>query len=148
MLLEALVGMLIFSIGILAMIGMQAVSIKNTAAATYRSEASYLANQVLSMMWADQANLGSYSLNAGNNGCTSGAVGAAGNANLAAWLQNDVARLPGAAASGVAGWQQQIVIGAGNTVTVTMCWKSPGETLMDAANNPTAHNFVATAQIN
>lgn len=139
MLLEALVGLLIFSIGILAMVGMQAASIKNTAAATYRSEASYLANQVISFMWADKANLASYSLNANAALCASG-VGGSNNPTLAAWLQNDVARLPGVAASGVTGLQQKIEIAAGNQVTVTMCWKSPEE--------PSPHNFVAAAQIN
>jgi len=44
MLLEALVGILIFSIGILAMLGMQAVGMRNTIDSKYRSEAAYLAN--------------------------------------------------------------------------------------------------------
>lgn len=140
MLLEALVGLLIFSIGILGMVGMQAASIQNSAAATYRSEASYLTNQIISTMWADKDNLASYALNAGNTGCTQGSSNA-GNANLTSWLQNDVVRLPGAAAaSGVTGWQQQVVIGTSGVVTVTVCWQSPKDT--------TSHNFVATAQIN
>ena len=45
MLIEALIGILIFSIGILALIGMQAAAIRNTADARYRSEASFLANR-------------------------------------------------------------------------------------------------------
>lgn len=143
MLLEALVGMLIFSVGILGMVGMQAASIQNTASAGYRTEASYLANQIISVMWADKSNLATYALNAGNAGCVKGSSNA-GNANLVDWLRNDVVKLPGAAAaSGVTGWQQQIVIGAGNIVTVTMCWQNPE----DARTNNT-HNFVAKAQIN
>lgn len=134
MLLEALVGMLIFSIGILGMVGMQSASIQNSAAATYRSEASYLANQIISTMWADKDNLASYALNAGNARCAAGAS-AGGNANEIAWLQNDVARLPNSASL-----QQQIQIGAGNLVTVTLCWQGP--------KDPSPHNFVATAQIN
>jgi type IV pilus assembly protein PilV len=60
MLIEALVGILIFSIGILALIGMQGAAIKNTTDARYRSEASALASQIIGQMWVDIANLPSY----------------------------------------------------------------------------------------
>lgn len=141
MLLEALVGLLIFSIGILGLVGLQATSIQNSAAATYRTEASYLANQMIGTMWTDKDNLASYALNSGNNGCALGASNG-GNDNVINWLKNDVARLPGntAAASGVQGYQQKIEIAAGNQVTVTVCWKSPKDI------GP--HNFIAKAQIN
>lgn len=59
-LLEALIAILIFSMGILAVIGLQAASIKNTNDAKYRAEASYLANQIIGKMWVDTA-WGSYS---------------------------------------------------------------------------------------
>jgi type IV pilus assembly protein PilV len=141
MLLEALVGVLIFSIGILGMVSMQATAIQNSAAATYRTEASYLANQIIGTMWADRANLASYSLNSGGALCAAGASNT-NYASVFAWLQNDVVRLPGnaLAASGVQGFQQKIEIGANNLVTVTLCWKGPKDTA--------PHNFVATAQIN
>ena len=51
MLIEALVGILIFSIGILAIMGMQAISIKSTIEAKYRTEASFLANQTKLLSW-------------------------------------------------------------------------------------------------
>jgi type IV pilus assembly protein PilV len=54
MLIEALIGILIFSIGILALIGMQATAIKNTTDARYRSEAAFLANQIIGQMWVDR----------------------------------------------------------------------------------------------
>jgi type IV pilus assembly protein PilV len=141
MLLEALVGVLIFSIGILGMVSMQATAIQNSSSATYRTEASYLANQIIGTMWADKGNLASYALNANATACAAG--GAASNyTNVSNWLSNDVVSLPGntLAASGVQGLNNQIVIGANNLVTVTLCWKSPKDI------NP--HNFVATAQIN
>jgi type IV pilus assembly protein PilV len=55
MLLEALISILIFSIGILAIIGLQASSIKMSSDAKYRSDASMLANQLISLMWTDVA---------------------------------------------------------------------------------------------
>lgn len=59
-LLEALIAILIFSMGILAVVGLQAASIKNTTDAKYRADASYVANQVLGGMWVGSGNLGDY----------------------------------------------------------------------------------------
>lgn len=59
-LLEALVGILIFSIGVLSLVGLQATSIKLTTDAKDRTDASLLADQVISRMWVDQGNLASY----------------------------------------------------------------------------------------
>lgn len=67
MLIEALIGILIFSIGILALIGMQATAIKNTTDARYRSEAAFLANQIIGQMWVDLPNLGRYDHDDGGN---------------------------------------------------------------------------------
>jgi type IV pilus assembly protein PilV len=60
MLIEALVAILIFSVGVLAIVGLQAAMIKNTAESKYRSEASYIAQKRIGEMWADPANLASY----------------------------------------------------------------------------------------
>ena len=43
-LLEALIGILIFSVGILALVGMQALAIKHMSDAKYRSDAAFFAN--------------------------------------------------------------------------------------------------------
>ncbi len=59
-LIEALVGVLIFSIGILAIIGMQAFAVEQVADAKYRLDASMIANQQIGRMWVDQANLANY----------------------------------------------------------------------------------------
>ncbi len=61
-LLEALFAILIFSIGLLALVALQAVSIKNSIDAKYRSDASYVANQIIAQMWIDRtpANLDNY----------------------------------------------------------------------------------------
>ena len=59
-LLEALIAVLIFSIGILAVIGLQATSVRLTTDAKYRADASFLANQALGRVWADPGNLAAY----------------------------------------------------------------------------------------
>jgi type IV pilus assembly protein PilV len=57
MLIEALIAILIFSIGILAVVGMQGVAIKNVTESKYRSEAAFLANELISNMWTDAGNV-------------------------------------------------------------------------------------------
>ena len=65
MLLEAMIGILIFSLGVLALVAMQAVSVSNVSNARFRSEAAFLANEILSQAWvdrgADYANVANYS---------------------------------------------------------------------------------------
>jgi type IV pilus assembly protein PilV len=59
-LLESLIAILIFSMGILALVGLQAAMITNTSDARYRAEANYIAQQRLGDLWADPNNLGPY----------------------------------------------------------------------------------------
>lgn len=57
-LLEALIGVLIFSFGILGIVGLQAASLRHTGESEYRAEAMYYANSLISQMWTDDpANL-------------------------------------------------------------------------------------------
>jgi type IV pilus assembly protein PilV len=110
MLLEALIGILIFSIGILALIGMQGAAIRNTTDARYRSEASFLANQAIGQMWVDRANLAQYMV--------------VGYAPRDTWAANVAATLPGVEGARL----PTIVVAAENEVTVTIQWLQPGET--------------------
>lgn len=142
MLLEALIALLLFSMGILGLMGLQAIAIKNTADAKYRTEAAFLANQIIGQMWTENpVNLAAYAHNPTTAGvCTFGG-GASANANVTAWLGNSstygtvAGNLPGGTSI-----RQQITVGAGNLVTVTICWQGPQEAA--------PHNYVAVAQIN
>ena len=87
-LLEALIGILIFSIGILAVVGMQATAIRTVSDSKYRSEASFLANQLMSQLWTDAGNVSAYAYPG------SGAVPA----RLGNWVTQVNNRLPGASA--------------------------------------------------
>ncbi|MHB1299820.1 MAG: type IV pilus modification protein PilV [Burkholderiales bacterium] len=135
MLLEAMIALLIFAMGVLAVIGMQAKSIGQTMDARYRVDAAFLANQILAQMWADRANLASYACNP----CTSGSI----YPPLQAWvkqIQNTTSQsayLPGVTDSAN---QPVIVINSGNQVTVTLNWKSP--------QGGGIHNYTTMAQIN
>ena len=55
-LLEALIAILLFSMGVLALVGLQGAMIKNTSDANYRAQASFIAQQKIGLIWADPAN--------------------------------------------------------------------------------------------
>lgn len=119
MLIEALVAILIFSVGVVAVMGMQAVSIEQVTQAKYRLDASYLANQITGKMWTDIPNLATYQ----NPTCTS--------PNCTAWLTTVQNTLP--AGTGT------IAIN-GTLVTVTVKWQMPNETVQ--------HQYVSVVNIN
>lgn len=133
LLIEGLISILIFSVGILAIFGLQAVSIKNSSEAKYRADASFLANQIVGYMWGDRANLSAYAHLASGSACSPSGT-ASTNTTVTGWLAEVGTALPGAATT-----KQQITVDA-NTVTVTVCWKSP----QDAGYHP----YTAIAQIN
>ena len=61
MLLEGMIAILIFSLGILALVGMQAFTLNHTSQTRYRLDASFLANKLIGRMWADTgANMTAY----------------------------------------------------------------------------------------
>lgn len=86
MLLEALIGILLFSLGILAVVGMQANAIQGVTQAKFRSDASFLADQVVGQIWANRNNAATYAYNGSGNPPTA----------LQGWVQQVQARLPGA----------------------------------------------------
>jgi hypothetical protein len=70
MLLEALISIAIFSIGVLGLIGLQAAAIKNADDARQRAVAAFYGNQLISRMWADdRANLADYAHQPDMNTC-------------------------------------------------------------------------------
>lgn len=59
-LLEGLIAILIFSVGILGAVGLQATMIKANSDSKYRVEAGLIVEQRISQMWVDQMNLVNY----------------------------------------------------------------------------------------
>jgi type IV pilus assembly protein PilV len=59
-LLESLVAILLFSMGVLALVGLQAAMIKNTTDSKFRAEACFIAQQRLGVMWSDPTNAVAY----------------------------------------------------------------------------------------
>ncbi len=135
MLLEALIGILIFSVGILAMVGMQAAAFSASADAKSRAEAAAYANQIISDIWmgVDRTSTGTltttlnnFQYNTSGTDC-SYSGGAADNTNtvLAGWV-SDVTNASTGLLGATAAMQQVLVSTANlNQVTVTICWKTP-----------------------
>jgi type IV pilus assembly protein PilV len=125
MLIEALIGILIFSIGILALIGMQAAAMRNTTDAKYRSEAGFLANQIVSQMWVDRVALPSYDTD-----------NATAYANRDDWKTRVARLLP----QGTGVIQVGDTVPTADQVTVTVTWQQPGE--------PQTRRFEVMSRIN
>lgn len=60
LLLESLIAILIFSLGVLAIMGLQAATMKATTSAKARVDASLVANERIAQIWIDRANIASY----------------------------------------------------------------------------------------
>lgn len=131
MLLEALLAILIFSIGVLAVVGMQAAAVKSVADAKYRADAAFLANQVIGEMWINRTNLGSYAYSGGTPP-----------SQLTTWANKVAATLPGVSNTVN---NPTIAIGASNSVTVTIRWQPPKPGSNVSSNT---HNYVVVTSIN
>lgn len=125
-LLEALIGILIFSVGILALVGMQALAIRQMSDAKHRSDASFYANEIIGHMWLNRGSLGSYAY----------AGGGTPPAAIATWVTGVEGGLPGVTPA----LNHPTIAVAGTTVTVTVYWQLPG--------SPERHNHVTIAYIN
>ncbi len=127
-LLEALIGILIFSFGILGIVGLQAQAIRFTNDSQYRGEAIYLANTLLATMWADDRTTLKPKYE--------GAAGTGG-AGYTAWyntFKTGSTALPGAVANpptvvvdSTAAGAMQAPSTTSSAVEVTIFWQIPGD---------------------
>ena len=118
--LESLIAILIFSMGILSLVALLGASVKDTTSAKYRTDASLLANQIIGEMWTgDKTNAALVA----NYGTVSGA-------QFVAWKGKVIQTLPGVmdAAPPASGQNLPIInISGDNTVRVRVFWQAPGE---------------------
>jgi type IV pilus assembly protein PilV len=146
-LLEALVAILIFSFGILGMVGLQAQSIRHVSDAQYRGEATYLANSYLAKMWStDKASWPDYM------------DPAAAGTPAEEFKKMIDAQLPGASAiagnpkidltNGPATVGEITLSTTSSLATVTLWWLLPGEdaALVDPVEKK-GHKYIATSVI-
>ena len=120
-LIEVMVAILIFSFGVIAMVGLQAVSIGNMVQGTHRTNASLFANRLLGQMMVDKGNVASYADAAGTSFVPK-----------ASWLADVQAALPNGGAT---------VVISGTQATIVVSWRNNDE--------PTAntHKYTAVGQV-
>lgn len=121
-LIEALISVVLLSLGILGLIALQGSMGANLTDAKYRAEASFLANQLLGQMWIDQSNLVKYAVSGGS--CTQSYM------QCSDWLAKVGRDLPEGSAS---------VVLNGTAVTITVTWQTPGVGM--------PHNYVLSANV-
>jgi type IV pilus assembly protein PilV len=133
MLLEVMISILIFAIGIIGTITMQATSIRHNSESNYRIEACFLVDALIGRMWSDDRAPAALAANY-----------ATGGPAYNAWLVDVQTRLPGVAdypptvtVTTVAGLSPPAT--SKSRITTTVQWKTPGESVV--------HNHVAITEI-
>jgi type IV pilus assembly protein PilV len=134
MLLEALIAILVFSMGILAIIGLQAASVQASTDAKYRSDASFLANQLIGQMWVSDRSSAALQNNFQGGEGTNGVA-------YTNWLANVQSAMPGVATNPpiVAITPIPSPVATSSRVTITIFWKLPGESAL--------HQYRAIVQV-
>jgi type IV pilus assembly protein PilV len=133
-LLESLIGILIFSLGVLGIVGLQAQAIRFTNDAEYRAEAVYLANSLISQMWADDR----ATLQANYDSVVGGPKYVAFIADVQNGMRGAVFPSPPVVKVDTADLPPRVTINS-SVVQVQILWQLPGDT--------TVHNYVTTGVI-
>lgn len=126
-LIEVLISLLVFSLGVLSLVAVQATSVRMASDARHRATAAFLADQLLArMLISDRATAASFAHQATGNVSCAPSGAASTNALTVEWLREVDANLPNAPSTS----QQVIVNVAGSEVTVTvrLCWQQGNET--------------------
>lgn len=132
---EVLVALLVFSLGVLGLVTMQATATRMAGDARSRAVATFLADQLLArMLISDPATAATFAHHpTGTTPCSPGGP-ASTNPVVTSWLTEVSSHLPNAAAT-----QQQVVVDAvTGQVTVRLCWQQGSEA---------AHNLVVVNQV-
>ena len=127
LLLEGLIAILIFTIGVLGVVGLQATVVKQVTDAKFRTDAGMLTNQLIGTMWVSDRTPSTLQANFNSPDGTA----------YAAWLARVGATLPIAAAPA-----PTVVISNQGVATVTIYWLAPSE-----PPNTAAHKHVVVTQI-
>ncbi|MFC4761792.1 type IV pilus modification PilV family protein [Dyella koreensis] len=126
-LLDALIAIVIFSIGIVGMVALQSAATKLSRDAKYRSDAAMAVDQVVAQMWVS------------NPGTLSANFKSPEGAQYKTWAATLTSLSATQGLPGVREKAPVIEVSADNIVTVTLYWRAPGD---DAY-----HRYVSTTHI-
>jgi type IV pilus assembly protein PilV len=119
-LLEALIGILIFALGVLGIVGLQAASLRSTTDNSLRAEAVFAASQLMGQMWADvQTTLVANYSSAGPGPTYTAWAAELKSAQGGAWYQDPDVDFAGCAAAPTA---------TSSSVFINIFWQSPDGT--------------------
>jgi type IV pilus assembly protein PilV len=139
MLLEALIAILIFSLGILTVIAIQATSIKMAADAQLRTRATLLANRLVGQMWASGDEIAALKTKFETGGAAYidwlADVNDVENGGLPGVADGDVPTLPTVTINDAAGAES-------GRVVITLYWRTPTMSLDEPG-----HRHIVTSQI-
>lgn len=132
---EVLVALLVFSLGVLGLVAIQATATRMAGDARDRALATFLADQILArMLISEPATAGSFAHNPSGTTPCNPSGGASANTTVTGWLLEVERQLPNATAA-----TQQIVVNATTgEVTVRLCWQNGN----DAPRSLTVSNQV------
>lgn len=129
-LIDVLISVLVFSVGVLAIVAMQSVAAQQSSQAKYRADATMLANALISRMWLTDRTVATLTDNF-----------ATGEAGYDEWLATVEDTLPGAADNPPEVTVDSVPGGAGAQptarVTVLVQWKLPSAPDADPPNQLT-----------
>ncbi|TDS83239.1 type IV pilus modification protein PilV [Comamonas sp. JUb58] len=135
LLLEALIAILIFSLGILGVVGLQAASIKQATAAEDRAKAASLANDLISRMWASNHTTLSTNFGATGDGFTR-------------WMETvEGSQLPGVKDSDTLKPTISFTDGPTSATGIALSTQAKIIIKWQAPNESTAHQYTAIAVI-
>jgi type IV pilus assembly protein PilV len=129
-LLDGLIAIVMFSIGILGIVMLQGKAITMTSDAKLRTNAAMLAENVIAQMWAS---------NPSTLAATFAGTGGTGGTGYTQWtglVADPVIGLPGVTSTAN---QPTITVDASNNVVVTVFWNAP--------NDKVVHSYVSATQV-
>lgn len=127
-LLEVLIAILIFSLGVVGLIGLQAISAKNSTDARYRSEAALLVNQLIGDMWVTDRTIPTLqTFNTNQSGYNT-------------WLSSITSTLPGVVANSATA--PTVTVDAAGVVSIAVYWIAPAD-----VQSGTPHSVTTVTQI-
>ena len=119
-LVEVMVALLVFSLGVLGLVGLQGGAVRFSSDARQRADATFLADQLMARaLIADPTTLASFAHKPADAACVpTGNVST--HPTVTAWLDEVSALLPKADAA-----KQQVIVDAPNSkIIVRLCWQN------------------------
>ncbi len=125
-LIEGLLALVVFSIGLMGLLMLLSATLIESGQARYRSEASFLASDLVARLWSGDRSLASLQSRFGNTKAD----------DYQDWLQRVQASLPG---TNAAANQPVVAIDKDRNVIITLLWQTPAEA--------TAHRLVVSTRV-